>query len=161
VTMEACGSAPFWAKKIQALGHRVALLPPHQVRPYVLRNKTDRTDTKGMLEADRNEDIHPVPVKTVEQQMITSLRRMRAAWIEKMPIVQRLRSIPGIGLITATGLVAFPRDSFGSRMNVAGATGPLHEPAAWVSGRYRSTCAAPRPRGSAGRCFRRWTRRRW
>ena len=38
----------------------MVLLPPGQVRRYVLRNKTDRTDTKGLLEADRNEEIVPV-----------------------------------------------------------------------------------------------------
>jgi hypothetical protein len=29
----------------------MVLLPPAQVRRYVLRSKTDRTDTKGLLEA--------------------------------------------------------------------------------------------------------------
>jgi transposase len=81
VVMEACGSAHFWARKIESLGHRVVLLPPAQVRPYVLRNKTDRTDTRGILEAHRNEDIHPVPIKTIEQQALTSLHRIRSAWV--------------------------------------------------------------------------------
>ena len=73
VVMEACGSAHYWGRRIGELGHRVVLLSPHQVRPYVRRNKTDRTDAKGILEASRNEDIHPVPVKTVSQQVLTSL----------------------------------------------------------------------------------------
>lgn len=81
VVMEACGSATYWGRRIQALGHHVALLPPHQVRPYVTRNKTDRTDAKGILEAHRNKDIHPVPIKTVEQQVIGSLHRFRSGWI--------------------------------------------------------------------------------
>lgn len=81
VLMEACGSATYWGRRIQALGHHVALLPPHQVRPYVTRNKTDRTDAKGILEAYRNKDIHPVPIKTVEQQVIGSLHRFRSGWI--------------------------------------------------------------------------------
>jgi transposase len=81
VVMEACGSAHYWAREIQALGHRVVLLPPHQVRPYVTRNKTDRTDAKGLLEAFRNDDIHPVPVKTVEQQVLVSIHRFRSGWI--------------------------------------------------------------------------------
>ena len=67
VVMEACGSAHFWGRRIESLGHKVTLLPPHQVRPYVQRNKTDRTDAKGILEASRNEDIRPVPVKSVAQ----------------------------------------------------------------------------------------------
>jgi len=45
--MEACGSAHYWAREIQKLGHQVILLPPHHVRPYIRRNKTDRTDAKG------------------------------------------------------------------------------------------------------------------
>ena len=73
------GSAHHWGRKIQALGHRIVLLPPHHVRPYIRRNKTDRTDAKGILEASRNEDIRPVPVKTVDQQVLTSLHRLRRA----------------------------------------------------------------------------------
>jgi transposase len=72
IVMEACGSAHFWARRSQSLGHQPVLLPPHAVRPYVRRNKTDRTDTKGMLEAYRNEDIRPVPVKSVAQQTLAS-----------------------------------------------------------------------------------------
>src|SRR4051812_40119619 len=63
VIMEACGSAHYWARAIERAGHKVVLLPPAQVRPYVLRNKTDRTDVRGMLEAYRNEDIKPIPIK--------------------------------------------------------------------------------------------------
>jgi transposase len=40
VVMEACGSAHHWGRKLQDLGHRVVLLPPHHVRPYICRNKT-------------------------------------------------------------------------------------------------------------------------
>jgi transposase len=35
VVMEACGSAHYWGREFQELGHLVALLPPHQVPPYV------------------------------------------------------------------------------------------------------------------------------
>lgn len=81
VVMEACGSAHYWGREIETLGHRVILLPPHQVRPYVTRNKTDRTDAKGILEAFRNDDIHPVPIKTVDQQVLVSVHRFRSGWI--------------------------------------------------------------------------------
>ena len=53
VVMEACGSAHFWARRIEELGHMVVLLPPQYVRPYVVRNKTDRTDVNGLLEKRR------------------------------------------------------------------------------------------------------------
>ncbi len=81
IVMEACGTAHFWAREAQARGHQVRLLPPRDVRPYVQRNKTDRADAKGILEADRNEDIHPVPIKSVEQHAISGLHRMRSTWV--------------------------------------------------------------------------------
>ena len=68
VVMEACSSSHYWGRKFQGFGHEVKLLPPFSVRPYVQRSKTDRTDVKGMLEAWRNSDIRPVPVKTESQQ---------------------------------------------------------------------------------------------
>jgi len=186
VVMEACGMAHYWARELQKLGHTVVLLPPHQVRPYVTRNKTDRTDAKGILEAYRNADIRPVPVKSVAQQVLCALHRFRSGWLsartaqintvrgllrelglviplgaekvvpqvrillgdadsgipdslrpvlatacdeiealsdhikmterqlealaEQTPVVQRLRTIPGIGLMIATALVAFLGD---------------------------------------------------
>jgi len=81
VVMEACGSAHHWGRRIRAEGHRVILLPPHVVRPYVTRNKTDRADTKGLLEAYRNEQVRPVPIKSIEQQALCGLHRLRSAWL--------------------------------------------------------------------------------
>ena len=79
VLMEACGMAHFWGRHAEVSGHRVVLLPPHAVRPYVPRNKTDRADATALLEAARNEAIHPVPVKSVAQQTLTALHRLRSA----------------------------------------------------------------------------------
>jgi transposase len=93
--------AHYWARKPQELGHAVVLLPPHQVRPYVTRNKTDRTDAKGILEAYRNADIRPVPVKSVAQQVLCSLHRFRSGWIaSRTAQINTLR-----GLLRELGLV--------------------------------------------------------
>jgi len=81
VLLEACGSAHFWAREIERLGHRVVLLPPQHVRRYRPRNKTDRADAKALLEAFRNEEIHPVPVKSPAQQQLAALHRLRSAWL--------------------------------------------------------------------------------
>jgi transposase len=80
VVMEACGTAHYWARRCQARGAAVQLVPPRYVRPYVRRNKTDRTDAEALLEAHRCAGIHPVPVKTVEQQTIQTLHRVRQQW---------------------------------------------------------------------------------
>lgn len=94
VVMEACGSSHHWGRKLAGLGHQVTLLPPHHVRPYVRGNKTDRTDAKGILEASRNADIHPVPVKSVAQQAITSLHRLRSGWVRER--TARLNALRGL-----------------------------------------------------------------
>src|SRR4029450_13094152 len=67
IIMESCGTAHYWGRRAQARGVRVRLLPVQYVRSYVRRNKTDRTDSEALLEAARCAEIHPVPVKTVEQ----------------------------------------------------------------------------------------------
>lgn len=81
VAMEACGSAHYWGRLLQRHGHRVSLLPAIYVRPYVRRNKTDRSDAEAILEAVRSGRIPPVAVKSVEQQEIMVLHRMRSRWV--------------------------------------------------------------------------------
>jgi transposase len=77
IIMEACGSAHFWARRFRAQGHEVRLLPARDVRPYVRRNKTDRNDAAGLLEADRCAQIDAVPIKSAEQQGLQALHRIR------------------------------------------------------------------------------------
>jgi len=81
VLMEACGSAYYWARCIARHGHSVELLPAQYVRAYVRRNKTDRADAAALIEAVRCGEIRTVPVKTVEQQQVLALHRLRAQWM--------------------------------------------------------------------------------
>jgi transposase len=110
VVMEACSSAHYWGRKFQAFGHDVKLLPPHSVRPYVQRSKTDRTDVKGMLEAWRNSDIRSVPIKTESQQQLTSLHRIRSTWMATRTM--RINSARGLlrefGIVFPIGASALP-----------------------------------------------------
>lgn len=94
VIMEACGTAHFWGRKLRELGHAVVLLPAAQVRPFVRRNKTDRSDAKGLVEAYRNGEIRAVPIKTVEQQVLTSLHRLREGWMTQR--TARLNALRGL-----------------------------------------------------------------
>jgi transposase len=63
------------------MGHRVRLLHPGDVRRYRDGNKTDRADTKALLEASRNEALDPVPVKSEDQQALAALHRIRAGYL--------------------------------------------------------------------------------
>lgn len=94
VVLEACGSASYWAREIEKLGHHAVLLPPQHVRRYRSGNKTDRADAKALLEAFRNEEIRPVPPKTPAQQTLTALHRMRSAWVGTK--TSRLNTIRGL-----------------------------------------------------------------
>lgn len=80
VVMEACGTAHFWGRHCQQRGLRVRLLPGQYVRAYVRRNKTDRTDAEALLEANRCGALHPVAIKTLEQQAWQTLHRVRQQW---------------------------------------------------------------------------------
>ena len=80
VVMEACGSAHYWARWLTGLGIEVVLLPARYVRAYVKRNKTDAADAAALLEAARCADLHPVRIKSVEQQALQALHRTRSLW---------------------------------------------------------------------------------
>lgn len=94
VLMEACGTAHHWGRELEALGHRVRLLPTADVARYRDGNKTDRADTIAILEAGRNEAIDAVPVKTLEQQALTSLHRLRSAYVADR--TARINTVRGI-----------------------------------------------------------------
>ena len=81
VVMEACGTAHYWGRVAQHHGHRVTLVPPGYVRPYVRRNKTDRADAAAILEAVRSGQVPTVAVKRVEQQALVALHRVREQWM--------------------------------------------------------------------------------
>lgn len=80
LVMESCAGAHHWARLAQAQGHQVKLLHPAYVRPYVRRNKTDAADAQALLKADADTELHPVPVKSVYQQSLQSLHRIREQW---------------------------------------------------------------------------------
>lgn len=81
IVMEACGTSHYWGRQFLEAGHEVTLLPAQYVRAYVRRNKTDRADAAALIEAFRCADMPSVPVKTVHQQQIQSLHRMRTQWV--------------------------------------------------------------------------------
>lgn len=93
VVMEACASAHYWARTLRAGGIEVRLLPAKYVRAYVKRNKTDAADALALLEAARGSDITPVAVKSVEQQALQALHRLRSGWMSTR--TRRINSLRG------------------------------------------------------------------
>jgi transposase len=81
IVMEACGSAHHHARRLGSQGHEVLLLPAQYARAYVRRNKTDAADAAALIEASRCPDIRPVPIKSVDQQALQQLHRLRSQWM--------------------------------------------------------------------------------
>ena len=82
IGMEACGSAHYWARKLQALGHTVQLIAPQYVKPFVKRNKNDAADAEAICEAVTRPNMPTVPIKNASQQAILSVHRARQGFVK-------------------------------------------------------------------------------
>jgi transposase len=77
VGMEACAAAHHWGRELSKLGHRVRLMPPRYVKPYVKRQKNDAADAEAICEAVTRPSMRFVEIKTCEQQGTLVLHRVR------------------------------------------------------------------------------------
>lgn len=101
IGMEACSSSNYWARKFISFGHAVKLMSPQFVKPYVKSNKSDRNDAEAICEAVTRTNMRFVPIKTVAQQDIQCLHRMRSRLIqERTALVNQVR-----GLLAEYGIV--------------------------------------------------------
>lgn len=104
IGMEACSGAHHWARLFIALGHTVRLIAPKFVAPYRLsgrRGKTDAADAAAICEALQRPAMRFVPIKSVEQQSLLTLHRVRQGFIEqRTALINRVR-----GLLSEFGIV--------------------------------------------------------
>jgi transposase len=82
IGMEACGSAHYWARKLEGYGHMVKLMAPQFVKPYVKTNKNDMDDAEAICEAVSRPNMRFVAIKNVEQQAILSVHRARQGFVK-------------------------------------------------------------------------------
>ncbi len=106
VGMEACGSAHHWARKLEKLGHRVKLMAPQFVKPYVKTNKNDVADAEAICEAVSRPNMRFVPVKTGEQQAVLALHRARQGFVKaRTAQANQIRGLLGeYGIIIPQGI---------------------------------------------------------
>jgi transposase len=76
VGMEASNGA-HWARVLTELGHKVRLISPQFVAPYVKTNKNDRNDAEAICEAVGRPTMRFVPPKSPEQLAVQALHRIR------------------------------------------------------------------------------------
>ncbi|MBS1221868.1 MAG: transposase [Proteobacteria bacterium] len=94
VAMEARGSVHYWARLFRTDGHEVRLIAPQFVKPFVKSNKNDAVDAEAICEAAQRPTMRFVAVKTVEQQDIQAIHRMRSLVVEwRTAQVNQIRGI--------------------------------------------------------------------
>ena len=94
VGMEASNGAHYWSRVLTELGHKVRLISPQFVAPYVKSNKNDRNDAEAICTAARQPHIPFVPKKTVEQQDIQTLHRARQRMVNhRTAVVSQIRGL--------------------------------------------------------------------
>jgi transposase len=106
IGMEACGSAHYWARKLQDFGHTVKLMAPQFVKPYVKTNKHDAADAEAICEAVARPNMRFVPIKNVEQQAVLALHRVRQSFVKaRTAQANQIRGLLGeFGLIVPQGI---------------------------------------------------------
>jgi transposase len=116
VAMEACGSAHHWGRQLRALGFKPVLLAGHLVVPFRRQGragKNDANDAAAIFEAAARARIHHVPVKTVEQQSLLSVHRLREGYKgERTALINTIR-----GLAAEFGVI-FPQSPEALRLRL-------------------------------------------
>jgi len=102
IGMEACAGAHHWARQLIQKGYVVKIIPPQFVKPFIKGNKNDANDAAAICEAMGRPNMYPVRVKTVGQQDLQAMHRIRDEI--KGHRVAKANQIRG--LVTEYGLVA-------------------------------------------------------
>lgn len=101
VVMEACGSTHYWSRVITRCGHEVKAIAPQFITAYRKGNKNDYNDAEAIAEAAQRENMRFVPLKSLEQQDIQMLHRIRERLIKnRTALSNQIR-----GLLAEYGLV--------------------------------------------------------
>lgn len=106
IGMEACTGAHFWGRTLQGFGHTVRLMAPQFVKPYVKSNKNDVADAEAICEAVARPHMRFVPLKSVEQQSVIALHRVRQSFVKaRTAQANQIRGLLGeMGLVIPQGI---------------------------------------------------------
>lgn len=94
IGIEVCSSANYWARRLRELGHQVRQISPQFVKPYVKTNKNDYNDAQAICEAVSRPDMRFVPPKSIEQQDLQALHRVRMRLVrDRTALVNQTRGL--------------------------------------------------------------------
>ncbi len=111
VGMEACGSAHYWAREIEKLGHTVKLMVPRYVKGYMKRGKNDAADAEAICEAVTRRHVQAVAAKTVDQQCLLMLHKVRDSLVgDRTKTTNIIRAhLSELGIVAPKGREGFNR----------------------------------------------------
>jgi len=106
VGMEACSGAQHWARELRKLGHDPRIMAAEFVAPYRQGGKNDANDAAAICEAVSRPKMRFVAVKSVEQQAVLAVHRLRQGLVEeRTALANRLRGLlTEYGVVVGTGL---------------------------------------------------------
>lgn len=109
VFIEACYSSHYWGRTLTSMGHTVHLIPAQHVTPFVRGNKSDHNDALAIAEASKRPNIRFVPIKSIAQQEIMAMHRLRERWVKsRTQITNQARGLlSDFGIIFPKGFKAF------------------------------------------------------
>ena len=94
VVFEACGSASYLARELEAFGDGVRLIAPQYVRPFVKREKNDAADAEAIVIAARQPEMRFVAPKTADPQAMAVVFRGRERLVhQRTELVNELRAV--------------------------------------------------------------------
>ena len=111
IGMEACGGAHHWGREFRRKGHDVRLISPQFVKPYVKTNKNDGADSEAICEAVTRPHMRFVPVKSLDQQDVLSVHRVRERLMKsRTALCNEIRGLLAeYGVVAARGVCALSR----------------------------------------------------
>jgi transposase len=111
IAMEACATAHHWARTFIEADREVRLINPCFVKPFVRGSKNDAVDAEAIFDAASRPGMRFVPVKTVEQQDLQSLHRVRDRLVaQRTSLINHTRGLLAeYGLVFPTGAALFGR----------------------------------------------------
>jgi transposase len=104
--LEACGGSHEWGRYAQSLGHEAKLIAPQFVKPFRQGEKNDWNDAVAIGVAGRQPTMRYVGVKSVEQQALQALHRVRSrVQRDRVALTNQIRGILGeYGVVVARSM---------------------------------------------------------
>lgn len=101
IGIEACGGSHYWGREFEKRGHKVRMISPQFVKPYVKSNKNDQADAEAICEAMMRPNMRFVPLKGAKQQDWTIFHRIRERLVKnRTALINEIR-----GLLQEYGIV--------------------------------------------------------